>query len=36
MIAQAKHKLPWFISIWGEGDYDWISIHRTMHCDWMD
>jgi hypothetical protein len=21
---------------WGEGDYDWISIHRSMHCDWMD
>jgi hypothetical protein len=21
---------------WGQGDYDWIAIHRTMHCDWMD
>ena len=21
---------------WGEGDYDWITIHRTMQCDWMD
>ena len=21
---------------WGEGDYDWISIHRSMHCDWME
>lgn len=21
---------------WGQGDYDWISIHRSMHCDWMD
>jgi len=21
---------------WGEGDYDWISVHRTMHCDWMN
>ena len=20
---------------WGEGDYDWISIHRSMHCDWL-
>ena len=21
---------------WGEGDYDWITIHRSMSCDWMD
>jgi hypothetical protein len=21
--------------IWGEGDYDWIEVHRTMSCDWM-
>ena len=21
---------------WGQGDYDWIAIHRTMQCDWMD
>jgi hypothetical protein len=21
---------------WGQGDYDWISVSRTMHCDWMD
>jgi hypothetical protein len=21
---------------WGQGDYDWISVHRSMHCDWMD
>jgi hypothetical protein len=21
---------------WGEGDYDWISVSRSMHCDWMD
>jgi hypothetical protein len=21
---------------WGEGDYDWISINRSMSCDWMD
>jgi hypothetical protein len=21
--------------VWGEGCYDWISIHRTMSCDWM-
>ena len=20
---------------WGQGDYDWIAIHRTMECDWM-
>ena len=31
MIAQAKHKLPWFISIWGEGDYDYRPlIRRTI------
>jgi 3-keto-5-aminohexanoate cleavage enzyme len=28
MIAQAKHKLPWFISIWGEGDYDYRPLVR--------
>jgi hypothetical protein len=22
--------------VWGEGDYDWIRINRTMHCDWME
>jgi len=22
--------------VWGEGDWDWISISRSMHCDWMD
>ena len=21
---------------WGEGDYEWIAINRTMHCDWLD
>jgi hypothetical protein len=21
---------------WGEGDYDWISVSRSMHCDWLD
>ena len=21
---------------WGEGQYEWIEIHRTMSCDWMD
>ena len=21
---------------WGEGDYDWIELHRTMHCDWLE
>jgi len=21
---------------WGQGDYDWIAIHRTMECDWMN
>ena len=20
---------------WGQGDYDWIAIHRTMQCDWI-
>ena len=28
MIAAAKHKLPWFISIWGEGDYDYRPLVR--------
>jgi hypothetical protein len=22
--------------VWGNGDYDWVNIYRTMHCDWMD
>jgi hypothetical protein len=22
--------------VWGEGEYDWVSIYRSMHCDWMD
>ena len=22
--------------VWGEGQYDWISIHRSMSCDWME
>jgi hypothetical protein len=22
--------------VWGEGGYDWISIHRSMHCDWLE
>jgi hypothetical protein len=22
--------------VWGEGQYEWIDIHRTMHCDWME
>jgi hypothetical protein len=22
--------------VWGEGDYDWIRINRTMHCDWLE
>ena len=31
MIEEAKHKLPWFISIWGEGDYDYRPlIRRTI------
>ena len=21
--------------VWGEGDWDWISISRSMHCDWL-
>jgi hypothetical protein len=21
---------------WGQGDYDWIVIHRSMECDWMN
>jgi hypothetical protein len=21
---------------WGQGDYDWIGISRSMHCDWMN
>jgi uncharacterized protein (DUF849 family) len=28
MISQAKHKLPWFISIWGEGSLDTRPIIR--------
>ena len=22
--------------VWGQGEYDWIGIHRTMECDWMN
>ena len=22
--------------VWGQGEYDWISVHRSMSCDWMD
>jgi hypothetical protein len=22
--------------VWGEGDYDWIRIDRSMTCDWLD
>jgi hypothetical protein len=22
--------------VWGNGDYDWVNIYRSMHCDWMD
>ena len=21
--------------VWGQGDYDWIAIHRSITCDWM-
>jgi hypothetical protein len=21
---------------WGQGDYDWITIHRSMSCDWKE
>ena len=28
MISEAKHDLPWFISIWGEGDIDYKPIMR--------
>jgi hypothetical protein len=21
--------------VWGQGDYDWISVHRSMLCDWI-
>jgi hypothetical protein len=21
--------------VWGEGDYDWIRINRSMSCDWL-
>jgi hypothetical protein len=21
---------------WGNGDYDWISVSRSMHCDWLE
>lgn len=21
---------------WGEGEYDWITISRSMHCDWVE
>ena len=22
--------------VWGEGDYDWIRINRSMSCDWLE
>jgi hypothetical protein len=22
--------------VWGNGEYDWVNIYRSMHCDWMD
>ena len=22
--------------VWGEGDYDWIRIDRSMSCDWLE
>jgi hypothetical protein len=22
--------------VWGEGQYEWIEIHRSMHCDWLE
>lgn len=22
--------------VWGQGDYDWIRIDRSMECDWMN
>jgi hypothetical protein len=22
--------------VWGQGEYGWIGIHRTMECDWMN
>ena len=22
--------------IWGEGDWDWVRVNRSMHCDWLD
>ena len=30
MIDEAKHKLPWFISIWGEGDYDYRPLMKRV------
>jgi hypothetical protein len=21
--------------VWGEGDYDWVSINRSVYCDWL-
>ena len=30
MISEAKHKLPWFVSIWGEGDYDCRPLIRRV------
>jgi hypothetical protein len=22
--------------VWGEGEYEWVGIHRTVYADWMD
>jgi len=22
--------------VWGEGQYEWIEIHRSMSCDWLE
>ena len=22
--------------VWGHGEYDWISVSRSMNCDWMN
>ena len=22
--------------VWGQGEYEWISVHRSMTCDWLD
>jgi len=21
--------------VWGQGEYEWISVYRTMECDWL-